>query len=29
MFMEFTRLETAVSILNVIGFVPLDVEHRL
>lgn len=29
MFMEFTRQETAASILKVIGFVLLDVEHRL
>jgi hypothetical protein len=27
--MEFTRQETAVSILKVIGFVLLEVEHRL
>jgi hypothetical protein len=29
MFLEFTRQETAVSILKVIGFVLLDVEHLL
>jgi len=29
MFLEFTRQETAISISKVIGFVLLDVEHRL